>query len=118
MNLIDIAFKRVCDFAETHGFKVEQSLNGNILFHMFNENGSKWNTWSYKNKSEFLIGDKFVMSLFSCIVYNYEYSYYSYLIHNSRLKHKNILSFIESCKILKDCICIEELTIKMDLMGI
>lgn len=115
LNLIDLVFERVSNFVEicTHGiFKIEQSFSGKISFRAFNEDGTCWYSLRWRNKEEFLIDSQFDKSLFTFSIHEYEQSDYSCL------RHERYVRFVNTCKILKGCECIEELALKMDLMGI
>jgi hypothetical protein len=88
-------------------------------------------TWTWKNKKEMLLGRKIndyiindyilTHSLFSHLIARYEYIKL-YNINNTEPISEPIsettLDFINACRSLKDCSCLEELVIKMDLMGI
>ena len=112
MNLIDLVFERICRIANTSGITIKELQNGCISFCATCEDGAiRWSSWEWENKEQFLLGNKYDMSLFKFVVDEY-IPYYSFF------NHKRYVSFIDLCKILKSCECIEEIIIKMDLMGI
>ena len=91
---------------------IKELPSGGISFCAASEDGViRWSSWEWENKEQFLLGNQYDMSLFKFVVDEY-IPYYSFF------NHKCYASFINLCKTLKDCESIEELTIKMDLVGI
>ena len=112
MNLIDLVFKRICRIANMSGLVIKELQSGCISFCAVGEDGAiRWSSCEWENKEQFLLGDQYYLSLFKFIVDEY-IPYYSFF------NHKRYVRFIDLCKILKDCECIEEIGLKMDLMGI
>lgn len=112
LNLIDLVFKRICNFANTFKITIKELPSGCISFCATGEdNAIRWSSWEWENKEQFLLGDQYNMSLFKFVVDEY-IPYYSFF------NHKRYANFIDLCKILKGCECIEEFAIKMDIMGI
>jgi hypothetical protein len=111
LNLIDSTFRRICEIASMCGLVIKELPNGGVYFRIIKDDRSYWNLWKWENKNQFLLGDQYYLSLFKFIVNEY-------LPFYSPLSHKRYASFINLCKILKDCECIEEIVLKMDLMGI
>ena len=115
LNLIDLVFERVSNFIEicTYGrLKIDQAFSGKISFRIFNKDGTCWYSLRWKNKEEFLVDSQFDRSLFTFSIHEYENSDHSYL------RHERYVRFVNMCKTLKGCESIEELALKMDLMGI
>lgn len=107
MNFIDSTFRRICEIASMSGLVIKELPSGGVHVRVINDDG--WNSWEWENKEQFLISDSDDVSLFLFIANEYQCSY---------LKDKINLNFINLCKTVKSCESIEELTIKMDLMGI
>ena len=118
MNLIDLTFKRVCDFFKINDFTIILEDNNIYLYVFYNSNDKHNWLWRFNSKERFLLHNKIIrdVSVFDVSVFeyiSYKESYIKYI-----LKHKEIYTFIDICKELKDCSCLEELIIKIDLMGI
>ena len=111
MDLINSTFRRICEIASMCGLTIKELSSGEVDVHLINDNSSFWNSWKWENKEQFLVGDQYDMSLFRFIV-DECIPYYSFL------SHKRYANFIDLCKMLKGCRCIEELALNMDLMGI
>jgi hypothetical protein len=112
LNLIDSTFRRICEIANMSNITIKELPSGCISFCATGEdNAIRWSSWEWENKEQFLLGNKYDMSLFKFVVDEY-IPYYSFF------NHKRYTNFIDLCKTLKGCECIEELNIKMDLMGI
>lgn len=107
MNLIDSTFRRICEIASMCGLVIKELPNGGVFVRVINDDG--WNSWEWENKKQFLISNDNDISLFLFIANEYQCSY---------LKGKINLSFIKLCETLKSCESIEELILKMNLMGI
>jgi hypothetical protein len=107
LNLIDSTFRCICEIASMSGLVIKELPSGGVFVRVINDDG--WNSWEWENKKQFLISNDNGISLFLFIANEYQYSY---------LKDKINLNFINLCKILKSCESIEELSIKMDLLGI
>ena len=79
--------------------------------------------WTWRNKKELLLGcNKFnIPSLFSCVIVQYQF-FKKYNIKNteplSEPISKNTLNFIDVCGFLNGCNSVEEVALKMDLIGI
>ena len=119
MNLIDLTFKRVCDFLKANDFTILLENNKIYLYVLYNSNDMHDWLWRFNSKKIFLLLNKDIRDVSVLDISVFEYisrkeSYIKYI-----LKHnKEIYTFIDICKVLKDCSCLEELIIKMDLMGI
>ena len=109
LNLIDSIFRRICEIASMCGLVIKELPSGGVYVRIIKDDISLWNSWEWENKEQFLISDDNDTSLFSFLTNEDQGSY---------LKDKINLSFINLCKTLNDCECIEELVLKMDLMGI
>jgi spermidine synthase len=110
MNLIDSTFRRICEIASMSKITIKELPSGCISFCVTGEdNAIRWSSWEWENKEQFLISDDNDVSLFLFLANVDQSSYF---------KDKINLSFINLCETLKDCKCIEELALKMDLMGI
>lgn len=112
LNLIDSTFRRICKIASMSGLVIKELPSGGVYVRIIKDDISHWNSWEWKNKEQFLIsnGDDIDdESLFLFLANEDQCSY---------LKDKINLSFINLCEILKSCESIEELSIKMDLIGI
>jgi hypothetical protein len=109
MNLIDLVFERICEIASMCGLVIKESPSGGVHVRIIKNDRTHLNPWEWENKEQFLISDDNEVSLFLFLTNVYQSSY---------LKDKINLNFINLCKILKSCESIEELSIKMDLMGI
>ena len=121
-QLLNIVFKRICAFAEKCGFKIRKEKT--IINFYFNPNAKKYNyDWAWRNRKELLLGcNKFgILSLFSCIITRYQY-FKRYNIKNaepiSEPISENTLNFIDVCRFLNGCDSVEEVALKMDLIGI
>lgn len=118
-HLLNSTFKRVSNFIEAHNFKLRRLSNGDYAFYV-NPDSELYNyDWAWINKKELLLGNdnKNVYSLFDLMCRRK--NYYDSL--NNKPKEffsKNELKFVDICRCLKDCSCLEELAIRMDLMGI
>lgn len=121
MNLIESTFKRACDFLKANDFTILLEDNTIYLYAFYNPNDIHNWICRFNSKERFLLSikniNKNVVSLFDISVFEYishKEPYFKYI-----LKDKGICtSFISICKVLKDCSCLEELNLKMDLMGI
>jgi hypothetical protein len=107
LQLLNLTFKRICEIASMCGLVIRELPSGEINVRLIKDDN--WNSWKWKNKEQFLIGNGDDASLFLFICNEYQCSY---------LKDKINLRFIDLCEILKSCESIEELMIKMDLIGI
>lgn len=125
-QLLNSTFKRVSIFIESHNFKLRRLSNGDYAFYLNPDSKLHNYAWSWRNKKELMLGRKindyiFTHSLFLHLIARYEY-FKKYNIKNmepiSEPISENMLKFIDMCRCLKDCSCLEELVIKMDLMGI
>jgi hypothetical protein len=112
LNLIDPVFRRICEIANMSGIMIKERPSGCISFCAIGEdNAIRWSSWEWENKEQFLVGDQYYLSLFRFVVDEYIPFY-------SSLSHKRYANFINLCETLKRCESIEELVLKMDLMGI
>ena len=111
MNLIDSAFKRICEIASMCGLVIKELPSGGVHVRIIKDDMSFWNPWEWENKEQFLISDDNDISLFLFLTN-------LYLYQSSFLKSKINLSFINLCETLKRCESIEELVLKLDLLGI
>ena len=111
MNLIDTTFKRICEIAGMCGLVIKELPSGGVHVHIIKNDRTHWNPWEWENKEQFLVGDQYYLSLFRFVIDEYIPFY-------SPLSHKRYASFINLCKTLKRCESIEELVLKLDLMGI
>jgi hypothetical protein len=112
LNLIDLVFERICRIANMSGITIKELPSGCISFcATVKDNAITWSSWEWENKEQFLLGNQYDMSLFRFVVDEY-------IPYYSRFNHKRYTNFIDLCKTLKSCECIEEIIIKMDLMGI
>lgn len=121
-QLLDSTFKRICAFVEKCGFKILKEKT--IIEFYFNPNAKKYNyTWMWRNRKEVLLGcKKFdILSLFAHIIVRYE-RFKKYNIENSEPLSEPISettsNFINVCRVLNGCHSIEEVALKMDLIGI
>jgi hypothetical protein len=118
--LINSTFKRICDFVEKSGFKIRNTDFG-IAFYFYPDAKVSNYDWVWVNKKELLLGSNHVYSLFLCIFSRYKYIT-RYNIKNtepiSEPISENTLNFINVCEFLNGCDSIEELAMKMNLMGI
>ena len=121
-QLLSSTFKRICVFAEKCGFKIRKEKA--IIKFYFNPNAKNYNyDWAWRNRKELLLGcNKFdILSLFSCVITRYQY-FKRYNIKNtepiSEPISKNTLNFIDVCGFLNGCNSLEEVALKMDLIGI
>ena len=119
-QLLNSTFKRVSNFIEAHNFKLRRLSNGDYAFYL-NHPDSKlhYYDWAWINKKELLFGNNNdnVYSLFDLVCRRKKY-YDSLNIKPKEFFSENELKFIDICRCLKDCSCLEELVIKMDLVGI
>jgi hypothetical protein len=111
MNFIESTFRRICEIASMSGLVIKESPSGGVHVRIIKDDRSHWNSWEWENKEQFLIGDQYYLSLFRFVVDEYIPFY-------SSLSHKRYANFINLCETLKRCESIEELVLKMDLMGI
>ena len=109
LNLIDSTFRRICEIASMCGLVIKELPSGGVYVRIIKDDRTHLNPWEWENKEQFLISDDDEVSLFLFLTNVYQSSY---------LKGKINLSFIDLCKTLKSCECIEEIVIKMDLVGI
>lgn len=109
LNLIESTFKRICEIASMCGLVIKELPSGGVHVRIIKNGRTHLNPWEWENKEQFLISDNNDVSLFLFLTNVYQKPY---------LKDKINLSFINLCKTLNDCKCIEELAIKMDLIGI
>ena len=125
-QLLNSTFKRISKFIKVHNFKLRRLSNGDYAFYLNHDSKLHNYDWSWKNKKALMLGRKIndyilTHSLFSHLIARYEYLK-KYNIKNtepiSEPISENTLYFINVCRCLKDCSCLEELVIKMDLMGI
>ena len=121
-QLLDSTFKRICVFIEKCGFKIRKEKT--IIEFCFNPNTKKYKyDWIWRNRKELLLGcNKFnISSLFSCVIARYQY-FKRYNIKNTEPLSEPISettsNFIDVCRILNGCHSVEEVALKMDLMGI
>jgi hypothetical protein len=121
-QLLNSTFKRICDFTEKCGFKIQKEKT--IIEFYFNPNAKKYNyDWMWRNRKELLLGcKKFgILSLFTNIIVRYEY-FKKYNIKNtepiSEPISENTSNFIDVCRFLNGCHSVEEVAFKMDLIGI
>ena len=124
-NLLNSTFKRVCVFIEKNGFKI-RNVEYAVAFYFYPDAKLFNYTWMWKNKKDLMLGRRIndydiESSLFSLLIKSYEYIK-RYNINNpelvSELISENTSDFINTCRYLEYCNSIEELTIKMDLIGI
>jgi hypothetical protein len=117
-QLLDSTFKRICTFVEKCGFKILKEKT--IIKFYFNPNAKKYNyDWVWRNRKELLLGcNKFgILSLFSCVITRYQY-FKRYNIKNTEPISENTSNFINVCRVLNGCHSVEEVALKIDLMGI
>jgi hypothetical protein len=125
LKLLNSAFKRICNFVEKGGFKI-RNVKGGVAFYYYPDTKLFNYTWIWKNKKEMLLGRKIndyilTYSLFSRLNARYEYIKRCNINNTEPVSEpisETTLDFINACRCLKDCSCLEELVIKMDLMGI
>jgi hypothetical protein len=124
-QLLNSTFKRICVFVEKSGFKI-RNVEGCVAFYFYPDAKLSYYTWIWKNKKELMLGRRIndyeiESSLFSLLISRYEYLK-RYNIKNTEPVSEPISetasNFIDVCRVLKSCNFIEELAIKMDLMGI
>ena len=125
LNLLNSTFKRVCIFIEKSGFKI-RNLGYGFTFY-FHPDAKVFNyIWMWKNKKDLMLGRRInnydiETSLFSLLIKRYEYIK-RYNINNpepvSEPISENTSDFINTCRYLEYCDSIEELALKMDLIGI
>ena len=121
-QLTNLTFKRICAFAEKCGFKI-QNVKGDVAFYYRPHTKLFDYVWRWRNRKELLLGcNKFcIHSLFSLLISRYEYIK-CYNIKNSEPISepisKNTSNFINVCRVLNGCDSVEEVALKMDLMGI
>ena len=109
LNLINLTFRRICEIASMCGLVIKELPSGGVYVRIIKNDRTHLNPWEWENKEQFLISDDNKVSLFLFLTNVYQSSY---------LKGKINLSFINLCETLKRCESIEELAIKMDLIGI
>jgi hypothetical protein len=109
LNLINSTFRRIYEIASMSGLVIKELPSGGVHVRIIKNDITHLNPWEWENKEQFLISDDNEVSLFLFLTNVYQSSY---------LKDKINLNFINLCKTLKGCESIEELIIKMDLMGI
>jgi hypothetical protein len=109
LNLIDSIFRRIYEIASMSGLVIKELPSGGVRVRIIKDGKTHLNPWEWENKEQFLISDDNDVSLFLFLTNVYQSSY---------LKDKINLSFINLCETLKGCECIEELALKMDLIGI
>lgn len=117
-QLLNSTFKRVSNLIEAHNFKLRRLSNGDYAFYV-NSDFKLWKyDWAWVNKKELLLGNDNdnVYSLFDLMCRRK--NYYDSLNKPIEFFSENELKFVDICRCLKDCSCLEELVIKMDLMGI
>ena len=118
-QLLNSTFKRVSNLIEAHNFKLHRLPTGDYAFYA-NSDFKLWKyDWAWVNKKELLLGNDNdnVYSLFDLMCRRKNY-YDSLNIKPIKFFSENELKFIDICRCLTDCSCLEELVIKMDLMGI
>jgi hypothetical protein len=119
-QLLNSTFKRICVFAEKSGFKILDAEFG-VAFYFYPDAKISNYDWVWVNKKELLLGSNHAYSLFSVLITRYEYTK-RYNIKNtepiSEPISENTLNFINVCEFLNRCGSIEEIALKMDLMGI
>lgn len=118
LNLIESTFKRICDFFKANDFTILLEDNIIYLYIFYNPNDIHNWLWRFNSKERFLLSKNIKdfpvfgdISVFEYISIKESYIRYA-------LKHIEDYTFIDICKVLKDCSSLEELMIKMDLMGI
>ena len=120
-KLLNLVFKHVSNFIEAHNFKLQQLLNGDYAFYFNSNSKLSCYDWSWRNKKELLLGNHhksyITYSLFFLIYYRKQYCD-KFNITSKEFSSENALKFADMCQCLKDCSCLEELAIKMDIMGI
>jgi hypothetical protein len=117
--LINSTFKRVSNVIKAHNFKLQRLSTGDYAFYL-NSDSKLWKyDWAWANKKELLLGNNNdnVYSLFYLICCRKNY-YDTIITKPKDFFSENELKFIDICQCLKDCSCLEELVIKMDLIGI
>jgi hypothetical protein len=126
LQLLNSTFKRICAFVEKSGFKI-RNIEYGIAFYFYPDSKLLNYTWIWKNKKEMLLGrrindyDDIESSLFSLSISRYNYFKRHNIKNSEPLSEpisKNTLNFINVCSFLKSCDSVEELAIKMDLMGV
>jgi hypothetical protein len=124
-QLLNLTFNRICVFVEKSGFKIRNMKDG-VTFYYYPGNKVYNYDWMWKNKKEILLGRKIndydiEPSLFSLLITRYEYTK-RYNIKNSEPVSEPISettsNFIDVCRFLIGSDSIEELALKLDLMGI
>ena len=125
LQLLNSTFKRICVIVEKCGFKIRNTEYG-IAFYFYPDIKIFNYVWTWANKKELLLGSNInghshVYSLFSSIIARYEY-FKTYKIKNSEPLSEpvseNMLNFINVCRFLNGCDSIEEVALKIDLIGI
>lgn len=124
-QLLDSTYKRICIFAEKYSFKIRNTSFGIALCYDQNIKVN-YHLHVWTNKKELLLGcningHSYVYSLFSNIIARYEY-FKKLNIKNAEPISEPISettsNFIDVCRFLNRCGSIEEIALKMDLMGI
>ena len=125
-QLLDSTFKRICIFVEKSGFEIRNTQFG-VAFYLDPNAELAYYTWLWKNKKELMIGGRYIndydieTSLFSKLILRHEYIK-RYNINNpepvSEPISETTSNFIDVCRFLNGCHSVEEVALKMDLMGI
>ena len=119
-QLLNSTFKRICVFIEKSGFKIRNTDLG-VAFYFYPDAKVSNYDWVWVNKKELLLGSSHAYSLFSVLITRYEYTK-RYSIKNTEPISEPISettsNFIDVCGFLNRCGSIEEIALKMDLMGI
>jgi hypothetical protein len=125
-QLLNSTFNRICVFTEKCGFKIRNMEGGCVAFYYYPDTKLSNYTWIWKNKKELMLGRilndyDIETSVFSKIISRYEYIK-RYNINNTEPISEPISettsNFIDVCRFLNGCHSIEELALKIDLMGI
>lgn len=125
-QLLNSTFKRICVFVEKSGFEIRNTEFG-VAFYLDPNAELAYYTWLWRNKKELMLGGCIIndydieSSLFSKIINRFAYIK-RYNINNpepvSEPISETTSNFIDVCRFLSGCYSIEEVAIKMDLMGI
>jgi hypothetical protein len=124
-QLLNSTFKRICDFTEKCGFKIRNTEYG-IAFYFYPDSKLLNYTWMWKNKKEMLLGRRIndydiESSLFSLSISRYKYFKRHNIKNSEPLSEpisENTSKFIDICRFLAECSSVEEVALKMDLIGI